>query len=108
MLSYTLPIFLLPGSDTSFFLLHFVLIYKEDQFLHGTQRVGRKAGAQRYNVPCLKSLIRLGMGEEFNSSECLTSASQDQDQEDPEEDYPVGCFAVAQCYVHELCLLAQI
>lgn len=59
-------------------------------------------------MPCLKSLIRLGMGEEgvFNSSECLTSASQD--QEDPEEDYPVGCFAVTQCYVHELCLLAQI
>lgn len=43
LLSYTLPNFLLPGSDTSFFLLHFVLIYKEDQFLHGTQRVGKKS-----------------------------------------------------------------
>lgn len=40
------------------------------------------------------------MGEEgiFKSSECLTSASQN--QEDPEEDHPLGCFAIVHHYVH--------
>lgn len=50
-------------------------------------------------MTCLKSLIRLEMREEgvFKSSKCLISASQN--QEDPEEDHPLECFAVVQRYV---------
>lgn len=48
------------------------------------------------------------MGEEgvFKSSECLISASQN--QEDSEQNHPLECFAVVQRYVRQLCLLAQV